>query len=81
MTINLPQHIEEWIHSQVKTGQSESPLEFIQDMLEAAYKRQQAQAQLETLLDRGFADLEQGKVHSIDSLEAFRSAVQAKVRS
>ena len=78
MTVELPQHLEEWVLAQVKTGKFDSPMAFVQNTLEWVLQRQQAEAQLETLLDKGFADLEQGKTHRFDSLEEFRAAVKAR---
>ncbi len=81
MTLELPQHLEEWIQAQVQSGKYANPVEVIQNTLETALRQAQAQAALETMLDRGFADVGSGKTHRFETLEDFRAAVQARVQT
>ncbi len=80
MILELPKHLEEWVMLQVQTGKYASAKELIQNTLENA-KQQQTQAELETMLERGFDDLEQGRTYRFDSLQAFQSAIKARAKT
>ena len=80
MILELPKHLEEWVMLQVQTGKYASAKEMIQNTLENA-RQQQTQAELETMLERGFDDLEQGRTHRFESLQAFQAAIKARAKT
>lgn len=81
MVVKLPEHVQAWVESQVRAGRYPDAETVVQDSLEQFIQARQEHEWLEGELQKGFDDLEAGRVHSFESVESLKQAVAKRVQA
>jgi len=81
MVVKLPEHVQAWVESQVRAGRYPNVETVVQESLEQFIQAWQEHEWLESELQKGFDDLEAGRMHSFESVEFLKQAVAERVQA
>lgn len=81
MVVKLPEHVQAWVESQVRAGRYPNVETVVQESLKQFIQAQQQHEWLESELQKGFDDLEAGRMHSFESVESLKQAVAERVQA
>lgn len=81
MVVKLPEHVQAWVESQVRAGRYPNVETVVQESLEQFIQARQEHEWLESELQKGFDDLEAGRMHSFESEESLKQAVAERVQA
>lgn len=81
MVVKLPEHVQAWVESQVRAGRYPNVETVVQESLEQFIQARQEHEWLESELQKGFDDLEAGRMHSFESVESLKQAVAERVQA
>ena len=81
MIVKLPQHVQAWVESQVRAGRYPDVETVVSDSLEQFIRARQEHEWLESELQKGFDDVENGRVQSFDSIETLKEAITERIHA